>query len=160
MERKLREALPNGMFEDVKPTHSRMMKAVRGRGNRTTEARFRAALVASGVSGWKLNFREIKGSPDFYFPSEKVAVFLDGCFWHGCEDCGHIPQKNRAFWHAKIARNKERDSRNTAILRRQGISVLRFWEHEIRDSLHLCVTKTRRRLGERKSASLQRNSDN
>jgi len=126
------------------------MKAVRGKGNRTTEVRFRAALISNGISGWRLNFRALRGSPDIYFPLEKLAVFLDGCFWHGCEYCGHFPQKNREFWRAKIVRNRERDAHNSGLLRRQGISVLRFWEHDIRDSLEICVSKTKARLAERR----------
>ncbi|NOY83004.1 MAG: hypothetical protein GXP31_18555 [Kiritimatiellaeota bacterium] len=107
MERQLRERLPGGKFGYVAPRHSRLMKQVRGKGNRTTERRFRAALAAAGISGWHTNVREIKGSPDFYFPEERLAVFIDGCFWHGCKLCGHIPQKNRPFWEAKINRNRE-----------------------------------------------------
>lgn len=150
MERKLRDKLPDGRFVGVKPQHSRIMKGVRGKGNRTTEVRFSAALVAAGISGWQVNVREIKGSPDFYFPEERLAVFVDGCFWHGCNTCGHIPRKNRPFWKAKIERNRERDLHTTAALRRQGVSVLRFWEHEVAESPKACVSKTRKRLMRRR----------
>ena len=146
MERKLRDKLPGGIFADVKPQHARIMKGVRGKGNRTTEARFRAALAASGVAGWQLNVRRLTGTPDFYFTNERLAIFVDGCFWHGCETCGHIPSKNRPFWQAKIDRNRERDRRNTAMLRNQGVSVLRFWEHEVAASPRECVTRTQKRL--------------
>jgi len=157
MERKLREKLPGGRFTEVKPQHSQIMKGVRGKGNRTTEARFRAALVSSGVRGWRTNVREIKGSPDFYFPEERLAVFIDGCFWHGCNTCGHIPKKNRSFWEAKIDRNRERHMETAKALRRQGVSVLRFWEHEVADSLTICISKTRQRLA--RSRSHLRRSD-
>ncbi len=150
MERQLRERLPGGKFGYVAPRHSRLMKQVRGKGNRTTERRFRAALVSAGISGWHTNVRGVKGSPDFYFPEERLAVFIDGCFWHGCKLCGHIPEKNRPFWEAKINRTRERDRCNTLLLRRQGISVLRFWEHEVGHSLAACVEKTRSRLTYRK----------
>jgi DNA mismatch endonuclease Vsr len=151
MERMLREKLPKGKFNQVDPRHRRMMKQVRGKGNRTTEARFRGALMSAGISGWKLNFRDITGAPDFYFPVEQVAVFVDGCFWHGCAACGHVPRKNREFWAAKIARNHDRDRRNTVRLRSNGISVMRFWEHEIKDSLAGCILKVRAKLAERKT---------
>jgi DNA mismatch endonuclease Vsr len=149
LERLLKEKLPLGAFENVDPIHRRIMKGVRGKGNRTTEGRFRAAMVSAAISGWKLNYRQILGSPDFYFPEERLALFVDGCFWHGCHSCGHIPNKNREFWDAKIRRNRERDSRNTSKLRRQGIAVLRFWEHEVRDSLGICILKLKKKLTKR-----------
>ena len=123
------------------------MKSVRGKGNKTTEGRFRAALISAGISGWKLNVRTIEGSPDFFFANEKIAIFLDGCFWHGCELCGHIPKNNKSFWETKIARNKERDIRNTALLKSKGIIVIRFWEHEIGKSLQKCIAKVRKTIG-------------
>ena len=110
---------------------------------------FKEALSNAELYGWKLNSREIQGCPDFFFPKERLAIFLDGCFWHGCPKCGHIPKKNNAFWNAKINRNKERDVRTTAILRRKGISVLRFWEHDIRAKLDLCIEIVRKRINQR-----------
>jgi DNA mismatch endonuclease (patch repair protein) len=146
MERQLRKKLPFGRFPDVHPAHTRIMKGVRGKGNKTTEARLRAAIISGGLSGWKLNFKGIRGSPDFYFPVEQLAVFADGCFWHGCKACGHVPAKNRPFWKAKIDSNRRRDTRTTVVLRRSGVSVLRIWEHEVRQSPKLCVNKIRARL--------------
>jgi DNA mismatch endonuclease, patch repair protein len=140
MERFLKDKLPDGEFKDVNPSHQRIMQAVRGKGNRTTETRFRAALVSAGIRGWKINYSSIYGCPDFFFPTERIALFVDGCFWHGCERCGHIPKKNNAFWQAKIMRNRDRDVKTTAKLRRQGISVIRFWEHEIKESLKSCIS--------------------
>lgn len=142
MERKLREKLPDGKFPEVHPKHRNIMKGVRSKKNKTTEIRFRAALVRAGISGWKLNYRGIKGCPDIFFYKENIAVFLDGCFWHGCEICGHIPKKNSDFWLTKITRNKERDVMNSIFLENLGITVLRFWEHEINKTLHSCIEKT------------------
>lgn len=149
MERFLRDKLPNGEFSNVAAEHQRIMKGVRGKGNRTTEALFRAGLESTGIVGWEMNCSSIKGRPDFFFPKERIAVFLDGCFWHGCDICGHIPKKNHAFWEAKIGRNRERDVKTTAILRRQGISVLRFWEHEIKKSLKSCISTLSKRMAAR-----------
>jgi DNA mismatch endonuclease Vsr len=84
VERKLRAALPDGAFVNVSPARSRQMGAVRGKGNRTTEVRVRAILVGAGVRGWVMHPRDVLGRPDFYFPAERVALFIDGCFWHGC----------------------------------------------------------------------------
>ncbi|MDR3556912.1 MAG: very short patch repair endonuclease [Syntrophobacteraceae bacterium] len=150
MEKFLKDILPGGEFQGVEPSHSRLMKAVRGKGNRTTEEKFEKALILSGVPDWEMQSRSVPGRPDFFFPKERIAVFLDGCFWHGCGRCGHIPKKNKEFWAAKISRNKERDKNTDAIIRRHGISVLRFWEHQIRDELDDCISKLLRRIQKRR----------
>lgn len=139
MERALRDKLVNGSFGDVPKTHSQRMGAIRGTGNRTTEARFRPMLVRAGVRGWTIQTKSIKGKPDIYFPDKKVAVFLDGCFWHGCPQCGHVPSVNRPFWKAKIERNQRRDRETDEALLQAGILVIRFWEHELRDESKQCI---------------------
>ncbi|HET6576625.1 MAG TPA: very short patch repair endonuclease [Fimbriiglobus sp.] len=141
MEKALRDKLPKGHFGDVPATHSRRMSAIRCKGNRTTEARFRAMLVRAGIRGWTMQTKEIKGKPDFFFPDCKVAVFLDGCFWHGCSRCGHVPSVNRPFWKAKIERNQQRDRDTDELLSQSGIQTVRFWEHELRDSLRKCIQR-------------------
>ena len=83
----------------------------------------------------------IKGKPDFFFPEGKVAVFLDGCFWHGCPKCGHVPSVNRPFWKAKIERNQRRDVETDASLREAAITPVRFWEHELRDYPNKCIER-------------------
>lgn len=117
------------------------MGSIRGKGNRTTEARFRALLVRVGVRGWTMQTKGIRGKPDFYFPDRRVAVFLDGCFWHGCPTCGHLPSVNRLFWKAKIERNQQRDRDTNEHLRQAGIKAVRFWEHDLRDSRAECIKK-------------------
>jgi DNA mismatch endonuclease (patch repair protein) len=139
VERALRAKLVNGSFGKVSETHSRRMGAIRGKGNRTTEARFRAMLVRAGIRGWTMQTKGIKGKPDFYFPESKVAVFLDGCFWHGCPKCGHVPSVNRPYWKAKIKRNQRRDIETGGLLRAAGITPIRFWEHELRDHPKVCL---------------------
>jgi DNA mismatch endonuclease Vsr len=106
MERALRERLPAGRFVEVAAEGSQMMAAVRGTGIRTTERRLRAALVRGGVTGWTLRPKQTVARPDFFFARERVAVFVDGCFWHGCASCAHTPRTNTAFWAAKIAGNR------------------------------------------------------
>jgi DNA mismatch endonuclease, patch repair protein len=91
------------------------------------------ALVRAGLTGWKLHVDTLPGKPDIYFPKRNVAVFVDGCFWHGCRLCGHIPKTNQAFWEAKIRRNSERDRRNKTKLSSAGIRVVRIWEHSLKD---------------------------
>ena len=69
--------------------------------------------------------------PDFTFPILKVAVFVDGCFWHGCPKHSNLPANNRAFWLKKLTANKERDRLVTRTLRQRGWRLLRIWEHEL-----------------------------
>lgn len=141
MERTLRKYLGKGQFAGTPEMRSRAMAAVRGRGNKTTEATLRLALVRASMRGWRVNDSTLPGCPDFVFPAERVAVFVDGCFWHGCSECGHIPKTNRQFWQAKIRRNRERDECSSRRLRQQKFTVLRFWEHELRSALPSCVVR-------------------
>ena len=141
MEKALRKHLPGGTFKGVSPQRSRTMSAIRGRGNKTTEARFRMALVRAGITGWKVRPRGLLSNPDFYFPDRNVVVFLDGCFWHGCPKCGHIPNTRRRFWKAKIERNRLRDRQTTLKLRVQGFRVLRNWEHELNENAQGCIRR-------------------
>ena len=67
--------------------------------------------------------------PDIVFPRVKVAVFIDGCFWHQCPEHGQMPKANREYWAPKLARNVERDRANDAALGENGWTVLRFFEH-------------------------------
>lgn len=110
---------------------SRIMRAIKGHGNRSTEGRFVAACRAGSLTGWRRNSR-LLGRPDFMFRRERLAVFLDGCFWHGCPACYREPKSNVEFWRAKIARNRARDAAVTSSLPGLGWRVLRIWEHELR----------------------------
>lgn len=132
MERYLKDVLGSRKFEDVCTTRSRTMAAIRGKGNKSTELRLRMALVRLGIAGWHLHSRALPGKPDFFFENERVAVFVDGCFWHGCPKCGHTPKTRSAFWVAKFERNKERDRRNVRSLMNSGIEVVRLWEHQLK----------------------------
>jgi len=132
MERVLRNTLPDGEFAGLSAHRTRNMRAIRGRGNVTTENRLRFALVRAGLSGWKVRPAGMIGNPDFSFPREHVVIFTDGCFWHGCPKCDHAPIKTNAdYWNTKVRRNRQRDARVSRQLRRAGWRVLRVWEHEI-----------------------------
>ena len=141
MEKRLRKLLPNGAFGKVTTKRSRQMATVRGSGNKSTESRLRFAMVGAGLRGWKLRPKHLPGKPDFFFPKQGVAVFVDGCFWHGCPRCGHLPKANSAFWREKILGNQERDLRVRNLLTDQGINVIRFWEHELAADLNSCLAK-------------------
>ena len=158
MERYLRKKLKNGAFQDVPASRSAAMGKIRGKGNRTTELRLRLALVRAAISGWCLH-PELPGRPDFFFRDQGVAIFVDGCFWHGCPRCGHIPRVNRAFWSAKIERNRQRAKRWSRILNRLGLSVLHVWECTLKNDLTLVVNKINFLLSSRRSKFAVRRKD-
>lgn len=74
----------------------------------------------------------ITGKPDFASKKRKIAIFVDGCFWHGCKKCKNIPKNNKIFWSNKIKRNKKRDKEINKKLKDEGYKVFRFWEHSVR----------------------------
>ena len=118
-----------------KEERSQRMSAVRSTGNRSTEWKLRAALVRHGISGWKMHARWLPGVPDFVFPKLHVAIFIDGCFWHGCPQCRRpLPRANRAYWTAKLKSNVAKARSVSKSLRKDGFRVIRIWEHEIRKS--------------------------
>jgi DNA mismatch endonuclease (patch repair protein) len=111
---------------------SRTMAAVKSTGNRSTERVLRARLVRAGVRGWRMHARDVAGCPDFVFDAARVAVFVDGCFWHGCPSCRRAPNSNQEYWTKKVERNMARDRRNTRALRADGWRVLRVWECKLK----------------------------
>ncbi|MBS0251271.1 MAG: DNA mismatch endonuclease Vsr [Proteobacteria bacterium] len=132
------------------PERSRIMAAIRGKGNASTEQRMVSILRQHQISGWRRH-QPIFGSPDFTFEREHVAIFVDGCFWHGCPLCYRAPRNNREFWRAKIARNAARDRRTSRRLRAIGWSVLRFWEHTLKDG-DAVAARVKRTLSQRSCA--------
>ena len=143
MERRLRLKLPQGKFLDVSISRSRMMSAIRGKNTRSTERVLRSALMRAGLKGWRLHPNCILGKPDIYFPKQKLAIFVDGCFWHFCPKCGHIPKTRKPFWQAKIERNRRRDQQIKRSLTRGGINVVRIWEHELGSEFKIARTINR-----------------
>jgi DNA mismatch endonuclease, patch repair protein len=108
------------------------------RGNRRRDTRPERA-VRSALHRVGLRFRvdlpiQVGGGrsirPDLVFPRQRVAVFVDGCFWHGCPDHGTRPVTNADYWLLKIEANRRRDRRNTVTLEAHGWTVFRMWEHE------------------------------
>jgi DNA mismatch endonuclease (patch repair protein) len=114
---------------------SARMSKVRATGNRSTERHVAAHLTRHGLRGWKRHLRTLPGCPDFVFVEERIAVFVDGCFWHGCPRCGrNLPHSRRQFWRDKIESNRRRDQENARLLRYRGYAVVRVWEHSLSDS--------------------------
>jgi len=114
-----------------KRKRSEIMSRVRSRGNQSTEVALASALRRWKVAGWRRHL-PLTGRPDFCFPGLQLAIFVDGCFWHGCPRHGTMPETNRSFWKAKITRNKRRDLSAKRLLRSQGWRVVRIWEHELK----------------------------
>lgn len=114
-----------------KSKRSEIMSHVRSKGNKSTEAKLIKIFVDNGLCGWKRNY-PVKGHPDFVFPKEKVAVFVDGCFWHG-HDCRNTrPKENREYWQKKRERNIQHDKEITELFEKRGWTVLRIWECELK----------------------------
>lgn len=110
---------------------SSVMSKVKSKRNRSTEWRLRGLLIRSGLRGWQVGPRDLPGAPDFVFRAERLVIFTDGCFWHGCPRCRKVPSSNTGYWDRKIARNRRRDKSVSRALRGQGWTVLRFWEHDL-----------------------------
>jgi len=120
------------------------MRAIKGRNNRTTERRLRLALVRAGIKGWNVCPARTQGNPDFWFPERRLAVFVDGCFWHGCPVCcDRSPKSHAEYWTAKIERNRTKDRATKQKLENAGVRVLRVWEHELKQDIAGCVTAVR-----------------
>lgn len=118
-------------MDNITPqARSELMSHVRSSGNKTTELAMIKVFKANGITGWRRKY-PLFGKPDFVFPKQRLAVFVDGCFWHGHPERCRIPASNREYWINKIERNKKRDRLVTKTLKASGWRVLRFWEHEI-----------------------------
>lgn len=110
---------------------SEIMRRVQGR-DTTIEMQLRRALWAMGLRGYRVDVRRLPGRPDIAYGRARVAVFVDGCFWHGCAKHCRMPSSNREYWERKIGRNMERDKASSLALRKSGWLVIRLWEHQLR----------------------------
>lgn len=108
----------------------RNMSSIRARGT-TPELRLLAALRVVFPRRRVQAHPPLTGRPDYYLPALRLAVFADGCYWHGCPLHGRTPQDNNDYWSPKLARNRKRDRFVTAALRAEGCSVVRVWEHDL-----------------------------
>lgn len=111
-------------------TRSELMSRIRSRGNKNTELAMVQVFRAHTITGWRRH-QPVFGKPDFVFSKLKLAVFVDGCFWHGCPKHTTMPRNNAAFWRKKFTANTKRDRLVTRTLRKNGWRVLRIWEHEL-----------------------------
>lgn len=113
-----------------KSKRSEVMSLIRSRGNKATELRLIEIFRGYGITGWRRS-QPLLGKPDFTFRRERVVVFVDGCFWHGCPKCYKRPKSNRKFWDTKIANNRKRDRLVNRELRGAGWRVVRVWQHQL-----------------------------
>jgi DNA mismatch endonuclease, patch repair protein len=128
-----------------KRKRSALMSRIRGRGNKATELEFVRLLRAHKVTGWRRHMsvtlpkpngeaassKHPRVHPDFVFQASRIAIFIDGCFWHRCPIHGTSPANNRRFWSVKLDGNRKRDRQVTRQLRRKKWLVFRFWEHQL-----------------------------
>src|SRR5260370_34304759 len=112
---------------------SRNMASIRSKGNATTERVFLSIVRKAGISGWRRQLN-LPGKPDFAFRSQRLAIFLDGCFWHGCPRCYRLPQDNRAYWKKKLMGNRCRDRQRSRERRTLCWRVIRIWAHTLRST--------------------------
>jgi DNA mismatch endonuclease (patch repair protein) len=144
----------------TKRKRSEVMARIRGRGNEDTEVALATLLRTAGLTGWRRQVvlkikeqerrarrsRPTRIRADFVFRRQRVAVFVDGCFWHACPIHATKPRNNATFWRKKLAANQARDKFVTRTLRRQGWTVIRIWEHELAKNSQRCIAKIRRNL--------------
>ena len=138
----------------TKAKRSDVMSRIRSRGNKDTELALMRAFRAEGITGWRKHVevravkvewrgktaartslfspRPFRVRPDFAFRRQRVVVFVDGCFWHGCPKHSNMPANNRVFWTKKLTGNQTRDRLVTRTLRKDGWRVVRVWEHDLK----------------------------
>ena len=110
---------------------SDIMSKVRSNNNKSTELALIKFFKENKITGWKRNY-PVKGHPDFVFLDKKIAVFVDGCFWHG-HDCRNTrPSDNAEYWQKKRERNIKHDKEVTAMFEKRGWTVIRIWECELK----------------------------
>ena len=128
----------------TKQQRSYNMSRIRGKDTKP-EVRLRKHLWSKGVRGYRVSYK-LAGKPDIAFPKYRVAVFVDGCYWHKCPQCFQRPETNKEFWEMKLDRNVERDQEVNSTLQSDGWTVLRFWEHRVRKDVSSCSREIKNAL--------------
>lgn len=120
---------------------SRIMSRI-GAKDTEPELLFRKELRAQGLAGYRLHPKTLPGRPDIHFPSQKLAIFINGCFWHRCPYCKpSMPKTHKVFWSNKFAANVARDKTKRALLKKMGIRSVVFWECQIKKNTAKLVAK-------------------
>lgn len=134
------------------PSSVAVSKSMRGNRGRDTkpELELRKLLREAGYPGYRLHWRKAPGRPDLAYPGRKVAIFVNGCFWHRCPKCQPAePKAHSDFWRRKFELNAERDERKTRELEGSGWRVIIVWECELRDDPDAVVARVAEELGPR-----------
>jgi DNA mismatch endonuclease, patch repair protein len=153
MSTKSKDLLPNKIYSRDKrsptPKHenvSRVMSANKAK-NTTPEVTLRKALWEYGLRGYRINWKKVPGRPDIAFPGKKIAIFVNGCFWHRCPTCAYtLPKHNTEFWKNKFDKNVSRDNLKKEQLINLGWSVMVVWECEIKKQLDIIVDKIAKQI--------------
>jgi DNA mismatch endonuclease, patch repair protein len=117
-----------------KKKRSEIMQSVHSANNKSTEQALIKLFRKYKITGWRRQWN-IVGHPDFVFLKYRIAIFVDGCFWHGCKKCNRMPKSKISFWHNKIEKNKSRDKKCASLLSKLGWHVVRIWEHELKGNV-------------------------
>jgi len=115
------------------------MSRIRGK-NTAPEIKLRKMLFAAGIRGYRIHYN-LPGKPDIVFVRKKIVVFIDGCFWHKCPADFQEPETHKEFWMKKIQSNIDRDKKINKQLKREGWTIIRIWEHEIKKEPENVVKK-------------------
>lgn len=127
-------------------TTSRIMSAIRAK-NTKPEMQLRKALWEAGIRGYRLHWKKVPGRPDISFPGKKVAVFVNGCFWHRCPHCElGLPKSHSKFWKEKFEKNVARDDRKIKELKIAGWRTLTIWESELNEGVNSQVKQIKQML--------------
>lgn len=121
-----------------KEKRSEVMSKIRGRGNKDTELAMIRIFKEHHITGWRRN-QKVFGKPDFTFWKQRVVIFVDGCFWHGCPAHATKPKNNAEFWENKLGKNIKRDHTVNKELNKRGWCVIRIWEHELKNPNSLMI---------------------
>ncbi|MDI6766774.1 MAG: very short patch repair endonuclease [Bacteroidota bacterium] len=121
-------------------TRSQRSKNMRNIRSKDTlmETKIRSCIHGLGFR-FRKNVLELPGKPDIVFPSYKVVVFLDSCFWHMCPYHHNIPKTRRSYWFPKLIRNKERAKEVNKKLKNEGWKIIRLWEHQVKNNFDKCI---------------------
>lgn len=126
--------MPSKLGPIPEPTSAAVTKSMKGNRGRDTkpEMELRRLLREAGFPGYRLHWNKAPGHPDIAYPGRKVAIFVNGCFWHRCPHCNPpLPKSHADYWQKKFDLNVERDARKTAELEAAGWTVITVWECQL-----------------------------
>jgi len=126
-----------------KAATSRVMSANKAKDTKP-ELLLRKALFHNGLSGYRIHWKKVPGRPDIAYPGKRIAIFVNGCYWHRCPNCEpSFPKTNVEFWENKFQKNMERDERKKRELEEAGWKIFVFWECKIKEDVGSCVEQVR-----------------